>query len=727
MASVEVLLQDPLGGVLSGRLLISSLPGAAEDPRLASESEDYARGAPSVQLREASTYRYVIRDLEAVVSLEPAELFDPDDEDRLTGRLRTGEAVGDVRVEATGRNGVVLQGRLEVRAAKFADEEAFGMMLSDLARSSVEALHQGFAASAGRFSNAPGPTPRLLYQRFAVLHSMLFERELAWALDEVLARPHRAWVAHQEQRPAGRAARGSSALSRSLVRPGRRVLSSRAGLPSLPASVTTERTDETVDTVPNRYVRFVLEEWRALTLHAFVAARGLSGAPQRRGVHQAQRALDRLDELLANPLFRAVGRLTAPPQDNQVLLRREGYRQLAGAAAIVDASLGLDLDLEDPFLVSRRSIATLYEYWVFVRLARTVAEACGGPGVEAQLFHAGQDGMSLVLNSGKVSRLQRRAHVSGEEVLVDLFFNRTFSVSSWTRPMRPDASMLVRTPGGPEQWLHFDAKYRVDWSTPFDTGDVHAEEAAEQVGNSKRSDLLKMHAYRDAIRESAGSYVIFPGDAPLEFRFDNAEPLPSLGAFGLRPDRIDEDAAALRAFVERVLKHSVAAATRHRRATYWAGRAYSESSSALPAAASPVRTPPADTPVLLCYVRSLAQWRWIVERRMYNIRSGVRRGAVSLEGEELGPQLLLFYGQTGSGVAQLGRRRAGWRAATRSELLALAYPGPGGDTYLLAEFEPLPAPVWLEAVEPRALIPPGHVHGRPLVKTWLDIVLSAQG
>ena len=103
----------------------------------------------------------------------------------------------------------------------------------------------------------------------------------------------------------------------------------------------------------------------------------LGGAAKRRGVQQAGEVLTSLDEFLAAPLFRDVGRLSVFPGDNQVLRRREGYRQLYAAWALIEGTVGLEVDLEDPLLVSRKSIATLYEYWTFIRLAGAVAEACG--------------------------------------------------------------------------------------------------------------------------------------------------------------------------------------------------------------------------------------------------------------------------------------------------------------------------------------------------------------
>ena len=62
--------------------------------------------------------------------------------------------------------------------------------------------------------------------------------------------------------------------------------------------------------------------------------------------------------------------------------------------------------------------------------------------------------------------------------------------------------------------IHFDAKYRVE-NIPELFGDeddnLSEEKAQEKRGNYKRADLLKMHAYRDAIRRSEGAYILYPG------------------------------------------------------------------------------------------------------------------------------------------------------------------------------------------------------------------------
>ena len=152
-------------------------------------------------------------------------------------------------------------------------------------------------------------------------------------------------------------------------------------------------------------------------------------------------------------------------------------------------------------------------------------------------------------------------------------------------------------------WLHFDAKYKLDWSSSqFERAASEREdqtaledEEQERQGTSRRDDLLKMHAYRDAIRRSAGAYVLFPGTSePRQFR-EYVELIPGLGAFPLRPGS-DAGAAALRRFIGDVLLHAADQATAEERSRFWASRVFHGSSgSEAGRTVDFLDRPPADT------------------------------------------------------------------------------------------------------------------------------------
>lgn len=119
-----------------------------------------------------------------------------------------------------------------------------------------------------------------------------------------------------------------------------------------------------------------------------------------------------------------------------------------------------------------------------------------------------------------------------------------------------------------------------------------------------------MHIYRDAIRRSAGAYVLYPGTSEQQ-RFDEYhEILPGLGAFALRPSTQGpadpQGAAPLRRFLNDVLRHVANQASQRERAWFWRDRSYerSDASSGLPTPVAPwLKKPPEDTRVLLGYVR----------------------------------------------------------------------------------------------------------------------------
>ena len=133
--------------------------------------------------------------------------------------------------------------------------------------------------------------------------------------------------------------------------------------------------------------------------------------------------------------------------------------------------------------------------------------------------------------------------------------------------------------------LHFDAKYRVNKLSEIfgsvedeneeDDEDKHTIEKQNEIdGNYNRADLLKMHAYRDAIRRSEGAFVLYPGDT--EESNNNRmwqgfhELLPGLGAFAVRPDKDGEPKGieALKTFLKDAVAQLTNRATRLAHARY---------------------------------------------------------------------------------------------------------------------------------------------------------------
>jgi hypothetical protein len=253
---------------------------------------------------------------------------------------------------------------------------------------------------------------------------------------------------------------------------------------------------------------------------------------------------------------------------------------------------------------------------------------------------------------------------------------------SWSRAMRPDCSIKIRPLSGIpgqdaevlETWLHFDAKYRVErladqfQTRANDEADAAEAEAVESLGQSKREDLLKMHAYRDAIRRTAGAYVLFPGDERATFQLDT-ETLPGIGAIPLRPGQEGETTrglTALEGFLSEVLRHTARQATRHERARFWSARITQQ--EVLPRPLAPpmedLALPPADTLVLLVAIDTREAFEDLLNSSVCRVTT---RGAKREQGWAVADADFVLVHGLGAPYQALLRREGDWFAAA-SEL-----------------------------------------------------------
>lgn len=470
--------------------------------------------------------------------------------------------------------------RAEVASSKIGYFDDFRALLDEVASDFIELLFQVDSVSGYRFAvGEPGdvsPATALFH-----LRRLMRDTELPAAVEAIVGHPYTRLIA--EDRVV------QSALARSVL-PDR--LAASAGMLSFEpggplatlfrghtpgALVETIRRD-TVDTPENRYVKAVLEDLVALLgrLEPVVAREQKSAS-----LRELTAWRDRLDDLLADPVWRDVGPLRRIPFNSQILLRRDAYRQVAQADLLIQYGLVLPWDRAQEIadeVGDIRPIFELYEYSCFFALRRILRSMCGPEEQQLGGFYLRHDDrLHVDLRRGRRSRLTFWTEIEGEAVRVELFYNRTFKKpadhqayadASYSTTFRPDFSVLASS-GGSRHWLHFDAKYRLDvadWVEQV-SADVVEEVEAELAGEGedrelfKKADLYKMHAYRDAIVGSRGAYVLFPAQnaAPTLFvRHRTAEyrashRLPSVGAFPLRPGASSDQEAALRAFFGEVL------------------------------------------------------------------------------------------------------------------------------------------------------------------------------
>ncbi|MFZ6849040.1 DUF2357 domain-containing protein [Undibacterium sp. RuRC25W] len=229
---------------------------------------------------------------------------------------------------------------------------------------------------------------------------------------------------------------------------------------------------------------------------------------------------------------------------SMIMQQRAGYRDFSEATSKfgLEATLARSLMTSEELGGELKPVWHLYQIWCCIQLIKSINVACRRTEDESieQIFSV-SDWRSDI-RSGKKPLVSWTSNTPSGDTLVELFYNKEFNRSraqetnwdeSYSLIYIPDISVAITSPHA-KSWLHFDAKYRVDRKIFADS---------IKVDKAKNRDIEKMHAYRDALLGTRGSYVLYPStDAEIKIFVRHADPkyletnnLPSIGAFPLHP------------------------------------------------------------------------------------------------------------------------------------------------------------------------------------------------
>ena len=634
----------------------------------------------------------------------------------ITTRLNTGRLALVVRNEA---GEIAGRAALEIRSRKVSYRDDYRRMLEDITEQSVALLMELRAPAAMRMAPDPGRTPDTLHQRFAFLRGLLGSRQFRDALHRIATHPHRRWVQEDTVHDMRRGFKPDAKILRQIARVPRRVPLPPDHplakiIPTLPERISLRRNAQTEDTPENRFVRFALQTFSGFLNRMRLKLEEIGSAADTRLQAEILSLENQLETALSADVFRSISDPDMLPLGSPVLQRKEGYREVYQAWLRFDMAARLVWrGGDDVYGAGQRDIATLYEYWVFFKLLDIVSVVFALEKPAAyDLIEETADGFGLKLKTGEHLAFEGAFLGGARPLRVRFSYNRSFSQNagrglpgSWTERMRPDYTLSMWPADFDERdaeeqelmvHVHFDAKYRIENVEQLfgsDDIDLNTEKQDQREGRYKRADLLKMHAYRDAIRRTQGAYVLYPGDSSRQWRGYH-EILPGLGAFPLKPGNGEQ---TVEEFVREIVAHACDRATARERQSYHTYQAQ-EAPAAYPvlhafperAAKSPTRhVPPAETFVLVGWSKNEAHLKWILRTKLYNFRMDTRAGSLRLEPEITAAQYLLLHGDGANVVPGLLRVTSkGPRVLSKAALNRKGYPGePDGDFYLVFDVE----------------------------------------
>lgn len=266
--SVDLPIVDEWGRV-RGNICISALPSHAPSQTIFCRDDLEAErdDIDDVRLNEGTEYLYVVDVPHSAgagtISTDHPELFIADTGRGDRGRLRTGLFTGTVEVQFFTALGIVGKTSFEVQSTKLTYLTDYQWMLRDISHICTELVMEKFAPAEGRFSLHDRGDAETLYQQFTFLKSILEGDEFQASMRQIFASPHVTWEDIEESAWPARFVRPNSRVTRALSHPGPRLKMDQpiaAYLESIPRRMTVLRAAPSVDNVPNRFVKWLLQE-----------------------------------------------------------------------------------------------------------------------------------------------------------------------------------------------------------------------------------------------------------------------------------------------------------------------------------------------------------------------------------------------------------------------------------------------------------------------------------
>lgn len=693
--------------LLPNRNVELNIYGENSDESLIEKTDAFENGEAPFQIKEGHTYEYIITN---GYSLSPTDIVIQskfnDSSGRISPNIYVGTLIIDVLDSVKIKCGEV---KLEVQSVKTTYRQDYRHMLEEITEKCTDLLLQHSSPVSQYFETDFKADANTLYQRFAFIKSIIDSSEFYDSIHKIISAPVTRWKESEIIKDIRSVKRFNNSVIRQISSASNRVdlptgHQLKIKLSSIPSKLKVNNKTETVDTPENRFVKYALVLFLSLCNDFKTKL-----SENSRMKIEAGLLVDRLDQLLSYSVFKEISNPTTLPLNSPVLQKKAGYREILRAWLMFDLAAKIVWHGgDDVYSGNKRDVAVLYEYWLFFKLLDVIKEVFKiDPLATEKLIDETKDGLGLKLKQGKFLPIEGVYAAENRKLRVEFSYNKTFSGDSrypdggsWTRNLRPDYTLSL-WPYGIELeqaekeelivHIHFDAKYKVEnLQTIFGKEDNLDEEKKEQnKGTYKRADILKMHTYRDAIRRTAGAYILYPGSSS-DKKYGFHELLPGLGAFAIRPSKTNNGSEELIKFLKEILAHFMNRASQREKISLKTYETYkdaepNELNEHLPETYGPNRSLiPDETFVLVAYYKK-ENWDWIIKSGLYNARADSSRGSLRLGPGEACAKFLVLHSE-GELITNkiLKIIETGPRVFSKQTLIDKGYPKePSQDYYLV--------------------------------------------
>jgi predicted component of viral defense system (DUF524 family) len=611
---------------------------------------------------------------------------------------------------------------LEVQSVKTGYRDDYLDMLELITEKCTDLLLQANSPVTQHFEIDYTKDSQTLYQKFAFIKSIIGSDEFVEAVHKIVVAPVTKWTEDFQERDIRNTRRFSNASSKELIKGGRRVKVPEGhfirefGFDTVPEKISTLKKADSIDTPENRFVKHALECFLKFCTDIHASARLFGHAAMEA---EADFMIRELENQLHHTVFKKISRPTTLKLNSPVLQRKEGYREVLRVWLMFDLAAKLIwTGGDDVYKGGKKDIATLYEYWLFFKLLDLFQGIFDiEPKDISDLVKETPDGLSLQIKQGRFTALRGVFDSGSRKLAIRFNYNRSFTgkknypeSGSWTTTLRPDYTLSF-WPFGIEEaeaerqelivHVHFDAKYKISNFTDLlesknETG-LDEEKVLNSKGIYKNADLLKMHAYKDAIRRTGGAYVLYPGTESF-YQKGFHEIIPGLGAFAVKPSKTDSGIGELKAFILEIVNHFINRSSQREKIAFRTFDVYKNPPNKNDEVKEPLPEPynsnrhliPDDTSVLVGYYKDEDHYNWISRKNLYNFRMGSGNGSLILDKETVSSKYLLLHTAGDKVSGRLWKIVSkGPKVFSGADLVKKGYVSPSKDYYLVIEIEPV--------------------------------------
>ncbi len=611
---------------------------------------------------------------------------------------------------------------LEVQSIKSGYRDDYRDMLELITEKCTDLLLQANSPVSQHFEIDYAKDSQTLYQKFSFIKSVIGTNEFTEAIHRIITAPVTKWSETSEEKDIRNAKRFSNKNIKEILKSGNRTKIPQShylrsfGIETLPERISTIRKTDSVDTPENRFIKHALENFLKFCTDINSKAKEFG---HNKMESESILLIQDLENHLQHAIFKEISRPTTLKLNSPVLQRKEGYREILRVWLMFDLAAKLIWKGgDDIYSGGKKDIATLYEYWIFFKLIDLFESIFDiEPKDISELIKETKDGLNLQIKQGKFTALKGVFNSGNRKLNIRFNYNRSFSgkkvypdSGSWTTTLRPDYTLSFWPFGISEQeaekqelivHVHFDAKYKIanlnDFFEQNAESNLDVVKSENRRGIYKNADLLKMHAYKDAIRRTGGAYVLYPGDKSINQKGFH-EIIPGLGAFPIKPSKTDSGIGELKGFVLEIIDHFINRASQREKIAFRTFDVYKNPpdsnnfvNESLP---EPYNTNrdliPDDTFVLVGYYNSKEQYNWIQRTGLYNFRMGTGSGSLILDKETVSSKYLLLHTSGDADSGDLWKIVSrGPKVYSKDDLIKKGYPSPSRDNYLVIQIEPV--------------------------------------